>query len=82
MQIRQPAFPAPNSSLQMMCHYNELYLNKFNTSLIKEENVLKGHTPNQAAGLSFQTISSRGRRELFHGQVILLQALFTFLFTY
>lgn len=48
MQIRQPAFLAPNSFLQMMCHYNELYLNKFNTSLIKEENVCKGQTPNHA----------------------------------
>lgn len=31
-----PHFPPspPNSFLQMMCHYKEVYLNKFNTSLI------------------------------------------------
>ncbi len=65
MQIQQPAFPAPNSSLQMMCHYNELYLNKFNTSLIKEENVLKGHTPNQAAGLAFRLLAQGGGENYF-----------------
>ncbi len=65
MQIHQPAFPDPNSSLQMMCHYNELYLNKFNTSLIKEENVLKGHTPNQAAGLAFRLLAQGGGENYF-----------------
>ena len=47
MQIQQHSFQPPNSFLQMMCHYNEVYLNKFNTSLIKLESIFKGHAPNQ-----------------------------------
>lgn len=47
MQIQQPSFQPPNSFLQMMCHYNEVYLNKFNTSLIKLESIFKGHAPNR-----------------------------------
>lgn len=51
-------FPGPNSFLQMMCHYNKVYLNKFNTSLIKPERVFKGHTANQDHCIAHQGIHS------------------------
>lgn len=51
MQITASQFfpgVSSNSFLQMMCHYKEVYLNKFNTSLINPHRApSKGHTPHQ-----------------------------------
>lgn len=48
----------------MMHHYNELYLNKFNTPLIKEESARKGHT---RIGTHHLRVLAQGEEALFHG---------------